>query len=77
MATNKPNAPVPGNTPTKPARVADADRKHPLMVRAINRGYYGQIREEGEVFENALDLPIKGSSWLVEAKGQKPGGDEE
>lgn len=74
MAATKP--PVPGNAATKPARVADDERKHPLMLRATGRGYYGQIREEGEVFENTLDLPIKGSTWLVEAKAQKAADEE-
>lgn len=40
------------------------ERKHPRFVRATANGHYGQLREPGDVFENTLDLPIEGSSWL-------------
>jgi len=57
MAT-KPKDVVPGNAvPARPAPVAEADRKFARTVKARVRMHYGQIREEGEVFENTLDLP--------------------
>lgn len=62
MATSKPEE-----------KKAAAERKNPRWVKATARGYYGQIREEGEVFENTLDL--KGS-WFVEAKQPAPADDE-
>jgi hypothetical protein len=52
----QPQAPVPGNAVPPRASVPDEDRKHARMVKARTRVYYGQMREEGEVFENTLDL---------------------
>lgn len=67
-----PAAPVPGNTvPPAPAPVADKDRKYARMVKARTRGFYGQMREEDEVFENTLDLstyPEKATSWIEAVK---------
>lgn len=45
-----------------------ADRKHARFVRATAPGYYGQLRDTGDVFENALDLPTQGSTWLEPAE---------
>lgn len=51
------------------------DRKYAFKVRAIERGYYdGTIREEGEAFDNTLDLPTLTDmpagrrTWFVDAK---------
>lgn len=51
-----------------------AERKNPRWVRATSRGYYGQMREEGDVFENTLDLA---GSWIVAAKEPAPQSEEE
>lgn len=37
---------------------AEAARKYPLKVRARVRCYYGGMHEEGEEFDNELDLPV-------------------
>jgi hypothetical protein len=55
MAT-APKTPVPGNTVPPRTVVPDEGRKHARMVKARTRVYYGQMREEGDVFENTLDL---------------------
>lgn len=55
MAT-APKTPVPGNTVPPRATVADEGRKYARTVKARTRVYYGQMREEGETFENTLDL---------------------
>lgn len=57
---------------SKPAK--PAERKNPRWVKAIARGYYGQIREEGEVFENTVDLA---GSWIVAAEEPAPQSEEE
>ena len=51
-----------------------SERKYARFVKARTRGYYGQMREEGEVFENTLDLstyPERETSW-IEATEQLP-----
>lgn len=74
MAKNQQQAPVPGNdVPKQP--VVKGERKFARMVRARARGYYGQMREEGDVFENTLDLstyPERQTSWIEAAEGVKP-----
>ncbi|RUR69072.1 hypothetical protein EJP67_18600 [Variovorax guangxiensis] len=67
----QPQAPVPGNAVPKQPKVI-GERKYARMVRARARGYYGQMREEGEVFENTLDLstyPEKATSWIEAVEG--------
>lgn len=41
--------------------------KAPRWVKATARGHYGQLREEGEVFENTLGLPAE-KTWFKAAK---------
>jgi len=79
MAASKaPAPPVPGNDVPKQPKVK-GERKFARMVRARARGYYGQIREEGDVFENTLDLstyPERQTSWIEAAEGAKPPSDD-
>lgn len=63
--------PVPGNAVPARAQVEDDKRKYARTVKALARGHYGQIREEGDVFENSLDLPTTDddeNSWLEAVK---------
>lgn len=62
------------SAPAEPSK-----RKYARFVKARSRGYYGQMREEGEVFENTLDLstyPERETSW-IEATDEAPAPDEE
>lgn len=57
--------------PKTEAKTEKVERKHPQFVMARERGYYGQLREPGEVFENTQDLPVfpgDEHSWLEAAK---------
>lgn len=44
-----------------------ASKAAPRWVKATARGHYGQLREEGEVFENTLGLPAE-KTWFKAAK---------
>lgn len=55
MATKQKDV-VPGNAVPPRTVVPEESRKYASKVKARTRVYYGQMREEGEVFENTLDL---------------------
>lgn len=86
MATSRTTPPppeagkqVPGNAVPKQPKVK-GERKYARMVRARARGYYGQIREEGDVFENTLDLstyPERETSWIEAAEAAAPSDEAE